>query len=111
MHGSRNKIKWRKSNSTTIIITKTLVLLLCKKKNVSYLENLINYLKGDYYAGLDVGFNYNMLQKLRNYTEYTTTYSDPDIGSSCTAYSVYNAMRGAVKYVFDKESLKVYLLQ
>ena len=77
-----------------------------EKRVYPYLGELINYLKGDYYGGLDVGFNYNMLQKLRNYTEYTTTYSDPDIGSSCTAYSVYNAMCGAVKYVFDKDSLK-----
>ena len=77
-----------------------------EKRIYSYLGQLINYLNGDYYAGLDVGFNYDMLQRLRNYTEYTTTYSDPDIGSSCTAYSVYNAMRGAVKYILDKDSLE-----
>lgn len=76
-----------------------------EKRIAPYLGQLINYLNGDYYAGLDVGFNHAMLQRLRNYTEYTTTYSDPDIGSSCTAYSVYNAMRGAVKYVLGKESL------
>ena len=77
-----------------------------EKRIFPYLGELINYLNGDYYGGLDVGFNYDMLQTLRNYTDYTTTYSDPDIGSSCTAYSVYNAMRGAVKYVLDKDSLE-----
>ena len=77
-----------------------------EKRIYSYLGQLINYLNGDYYAGLDVGFNYDMLQSLRRYTDYTTTYSDPDIGSSCTAYSVYNAMRGAVKYILEKDSLE-----
>ena len=77
-----------------------------EKRIYPYLGELINYLKGDYYGGLDVGFDFNMLEKLRRYTDYTTTYSDPDIGSSCTAYSVYNAMRGAVKYVLDKDSLE-----
>jgi len=77
-----------------------------EKRIFPYLGELINYLKGDYYGGLDVGFNYDMLQKLRNYTDYTTTYSDPDIGSSCTAYSVYNAMCGAVKYILQKDSLE-----
>ena len=74
-----------------------------EKRIFPYLGELINYLKGDYYGGLDVGFNYNMLQTLRRYTDYTTTYSDPDIGSPCTAYSVYNAMRGAVKYTLGKD--------
>ena len=77
-----------------------------EKRIFPYLGELINYLNGDYYGGLDVGFNYDMLQTLRNYTDYTTTYSDPDIGSSCTAYSVYNAMHGAVKYILDKDSLE-----
>ena len=77
-----------------------------EKRIPAYLGQLINYLNGDYYAGLDVGFDYTMLERLRGYTEYTTTYSDPNIGSSCTAYSVYNAMRGAVKYVLNKESLQ-----
>ena len=77
-----------------------------EKRIFPYLGELINYLKGDYYGGLDVGFNYDMLETLRNYTDYTTTYSDPDIGSSCTAYSVYNAMRGAVKYILGKDSLE-----
>ena len=77
-----------------------------EKRIFPYLGELINYLKGDYYGGLDVGFNYDMLQTLRRYTDYTTTYSDPDIGSSCTAYSVYNAMRGAVKYTLGKDSLE-----
>ena len=77
-----------------------------EKRIFPYLGELINYLNGDYYGGLDVGFNYDMLQTLRNYTDYTTTYSDPDIGSSCTAYSVYNAMRGAVKYILQKDSLE-----
>tara|TARA_B100001057_G_scaffold487107_1_gene569315 strand:- start:540 stop:1691 length:1152 start_codon:yes stop_codon:yes gene_type:complete len=77
-----------------------------EKRIYPYLGELINYLKGDYYGGLDVGFNFDMLQRLRNYTEFTTTYSDPDIGSSCTAYSVYNAMRGAVKYILGKDSLE-----
>tara|TARA_B100001094_G_scaffold331028_1_gene398009 strand:+ start:2769 stop:3920 length:1152 start_codon:yes stop_codon:yes gene_type:complete len=77
-----------------------------EKRIFPYLGELINHLNGDYYGGLDVGFDYKMLQRLRNYTEYTTTYSDPDIGGSCTAYSVYNAMCGAVKYVFDKDSLE-----
>tara|TARA_B100001057_G_scaffold482744_1_gene558575 strand:+ start:320 stop:1471 length:1152 start_codon:yes stop_codon:yes gene_type:complete len=77
-----------------------------EKRIFPYLGELINYLNGDYYGGLDVGFNYDMLQTLRNYTDYTTTYSDPDIGSSCTAYSVYNAMRGAVKYILGKDSLE-----
>ena len=53
-----------------------------EKRIAPYLGQLINYLNGDYYAGLDVGFNHAMLQRLRNYTEYTTTYPDPDIGSS-----------------------------
>lgn len=75
-----------------------------EKRIYPYLGELINYLKGDYYGGLDAGFNFDMLEKLRRYTEYTTTYSHPDIGGACTAYGVYNAMRGAVKYVFQKES-------
>jgi glutamate dehydrogenase/leucine dehydrogenase len=31
-----------------------------EKRVYPYLGELINYLKGDYYGGLDVGFNYNM---------------------------------------------------
>ena len=77
-----------------------------EKRIYPYLGELINYLKGDYYGGLDAGFNFDMLEKLRRYTEYTTTYSHPDIGGACTAYGVYNAMRGAVKYVFQKESFE-----
>ena len=76
-----------------------------EKRIYPYLGELINYLNGDYYGGLDVGFNFDMLQKLRNYTEFTTTYSDPDIGSSCTAYGVYNAMKAGVKYKLEKDSL------
>ena len=61
------------------------------KQNNFYqcLGELINYLKGDYYGGLDVGFDYSMLQKLRKYTDFTTQYSNPDIGSLCTAYGDY----------------------
>ncbi len=77
-----------------------------EKRIYPYLGELINYLNGDYYGGLDVGFNFDMLQKLRNYTEFTTTYSDPDIGSSCTAFGVYNAMKAGVKYKLDKDSLE-----
>ena len=69
-----------------------------EKRMYHYLGELINYLKGDYYGGLDVGFNYDMLQQLREHTEYTTTYSDPDVGSSCTAFSVYNSLLAGVKY-------------
>tara|TARA_B100001248_G_scaffold22241_2_gene14857 strand:- start:20133 stop:21284 length:1152 start_codon:yes stop_codon:yes gene_type:complete len=76
-----------------------------EKRIYPYLGELINYLNGDYYGGLDVGFNFDMLQNLRNYTEFTTTYSDPDIGSSCTAYGVYNAMKAGVKYKLEKDSL------
>ena len=70
------------------------------------LGELINYLNGDYYGGLDVGFDYGMLQKLRNYTDFTTKYSSPDIGSSCTALGVYNALKAGVKFKFNKDSLK-----
>ena len=56
------------------LITKKLAHLVWKKKNV-YSDNS-NYLNGDYYAGLDVGFDYTMLERLRGGTEYTTTYSD-----------------------------------
>jgi len=76
-----------------------------EKRIYPYLGELINYLNGDYYGGLDVGFNYDMLQNLRRYTEYTTTYSDPNIGSSCTAFGVYNAIKAGVKYKLDKDSL------
>ena len=79
---------------------------LDEKRLYPYLGELINYLKGDYYGGLDVGFNYEMLKRLRNFTEYTTTYSDPDVGSSCTAFSVYNSLLAGVKYKLDKEDLK-----
>lgn len=77
-----------------------------EKRIYPYLGELINYLKGDYYGGLDAGFDFNMLEKLRRYTDYTTTYSHPDIGGACTAYGVYNAMRGAVKYKFAKDSFE-----
>lgn len=70
------------------------------------LGELINYLKGDYYGGLDVGFDYSMLQKLRAYTNFTTQYSNPDIGSSCTAFGVYSALRAGVKFKLNKDSLK-----
>ena len=76
-----------------------------EKRVYPYLGELINYLNGDYYGGLDVGFNFDMLQQLRRYTDFTTTYSDPDIGSSCTAFGVYNAMKAGVKYKLDKDSL------
>ena len=77
-----------------------------EKRMYHYLGELINYLKGDYYGGLDVGFNYDMLQQLREHTEYTTTYSDPDVGSSCTAFSVYNSLLAGVKYKLEKNNLK-----
>ena len=77
-----------------------------EKRIYPYLGELINYLNGDYYGGLDVGFNFDMLQNLRRYTDFTTTYSDPDIGSSCTAFGVYNAMKAGVKYQLDKDSLE-----
>ena len=70
------------------------------------LGELINYLKGDYYGGLDVGFDYSMLQKLRKYTDFTTQYSNPDIGSLCTAFGVYNALRAGVKFKLNKDSVK-----
>ena len=76
------------------------------KRIMAWLGETINYFKGDYYAGLDVGFDYAMLQHLRQYTDYTATYSDPNVGSSCTAYSVYNAMKAAVEYKLGKKSLK-----
>ena len=76
------------------------------KRIMSWLGQTINYLNGDYYAGLDVGFDYAMLQDLRHYTDYTATYSDPNVGSSCTAYGVYHAMRAAVKYKLGKDSLE-----
>tara|TARA_Y100000591_G_C21851854_1_gene712240 strand:+ start:3405 stop:4565 length:1161 start_codon:yes stop_codon:yes gene_type:complete len=76
------------------------------KRVIGWLGEAINYLKGDYYAGLDVGFNFDMLTKLRLHTEYTATYSDPDVGSSCTAYSVYNSMKAAVEYKLGKKSLE-----
>jgi len=77
-----------------------------EKRIYPYLGELINYLNGDYYGGLDVGFNFDMLQNLRRYTDFTTTYSDPDIGSSCTAFGVYNAMKAGVKYKLNKDSLE-----
>lgn len=70
------------------------------------LGELINYLNGDYYGGLDVGFDYTMLQKLTNYTDFTTKYSNPDIGSLCTALGVYNAIKAAVKSKLKKDSVK-----
>ena len=76
-----------------------------EKRIYPYLGELINYLNGDYYGGLDVGFNFDMLQNLRRYTDFTTTYSDPDIGSSCTAFGVYNAMKAGVKFKLEKDSL------
>ncbi len=76
------------------------------KRILGWLGEAINYLKGDYYAGLDVGFDFDMLTKLRLYTEYTATYSDPNVGSSCTAYSVYNSMKAAVEYKLGKQSLE-----
>lgn len=78
------------------------------KQNNFYqcLGELINYLKGDYYGGLDVGFDYSMLQKLRKYTDFTTQYSNPDIGSLCTAFGVYNALRAGVKFKLNKDSVK-----
>jgi len=76
-----------------------------EKRVYPYLGELINYLNGDYYGGLDVGFNFDMLQNLRRYTDFTTTYSDPDIGSSCTAFGVYNAMKAGVKFKLEKDSL------
>ena len=76
-----------------------------EKRVYPYLGELINYLNGDYYGGLDVGFNFDMLQNLRRYTDFTTTYSDPDIGSSCTAFGVYNAMKAGVKFKLGKDSL------
>ena len=74
------------------------------KQNNFYqcLGELINYLKGDYYGGLDVGFDYSMLQKLRKYTDFTTRYSNPDIGSLCTAFGVYNALRAGVNFKLNK---------
>ena len=77
-----------------------------EKRIYPYLGELINYLNGDYYGGLDVGFNFDMLQQLRRYTDFTTTYSDPDIGSSCTAFGVYNAMKAGVKFELGKDSLE-----
>ena len=77
-----------------------------EKRIYPYLGELINYLNGDYYGGLDVGFNFDMLQQLRRYTDFTTTYSDPDIGSSCTAFGVYNAMKAGVKFKLGKDSLE-----
>ena len=77
-----------------------------EKRVYPYLGELINYLNGDYYGGLDVGFNFDMLQQLRRYTDFTTTYSDPDIGSSCTAFGVYNAMKAGVKFKLGKDSLE-----
>ena len=47
-----------------------------------------------------------MLQKLRKYTDFTTQYSNPDIGSLCTAYGVYNALRAGEKFKLNKDSLK-----
>jgi leucine dehydrogenase len=76
------------------------------KRIIGWLGEAINYLKGDYYAGLDVGFDYSMLQQLRNFTDYTATYSDPNVGSSCTAFGVYHAMKAAVEHKLGKESLK-----
>ena len=70
------------------------------------LGELINYLNGDYYGGLDVGFDYTMLQKLTDYTDFTTKYSNPDIGSLCTALGVYNALKAAVKSKLKKDSVK-----
>ena len=70
------------------------------------LGELINYLNGDYYGGLDVGFDYTMLQKLTAYTDFTTKYSNPDIGSLCTALGVYNAIKAGVKFKFQKDSVK-----
>ena len=70
------------------------------------LGELINYLNGDYYGGLDVGFDYTMLQKLTAYTDFTTRYSNPDIGSLCTALGVYNAIKAGVKFKFKKDSVK-----
>ena len=58
-----------------------------EKRIYPYLGELINYPNGDYYGGFDVGFNFDMLQQLRRYTDFTTTYSDPDIGSSM--YSIW----------------------
>ena len=77
-----------------------------EKRIYPYLGELINYLNGDYYGGLDVGFNFDMLQQLRRYTDFTTTYSDPDIGSSCTAFGVYNAMKAGIKFKLGKDSLE-----
>lgn len=76
------------------------------KRIIGWLGEAINYLKGDYYAGLDVGFDYNMLSQLRNFTDYTATYSDPDVGSSCTAFGVYHSIKAAVEHKLGKESLK-----
>ena len=47
-----------------------------------------------------------MLQKLTNYTDFTTKYSNPDIGSLCTALGVYNALKAAVKSKLKKDSVK-----
>lgn len=76
------------------------------KRIIGWLGEAINYLKGDYYAGLDVGFDHSMLLKLRNFTDYTATYSDPDVGSSCTAYGVYHAMKAAAEHKFGSDSLE-----
>ena len=80
MYGCWNTIEWRKSYNTKIYY-KEIGAFGLEEKEFKLIWTTPNYLNGDYYAGLDVGFDYTMLERLRGYTEYTTTYSDPNIGS------------------------------
>ena len=73
------------------------------KKEYIHLGELINYPNGDYYGGLDVGFNFDMLQQLRRYTDFTTTYSSWYWKSY--SIGVYNNEAG-VKYKLDKDPIR-----